>query len=144
MQTLVHHKQASSLSLAPAYPSKHIVQDISFHAVSILSFSRPLELLDSLAAQPSFDMELPDELTLQMLGYLEKYERKIARLMCKVWSHYASKYLFGKLYISPREEYIRVFKLVTQHLRLRYCVKNFEYDVTFFLPNLSKRKSFAC
>ena len=92
------------------------------------------------AAEQTFDMEqthlpkslkrhstgaskapLPNELIIQVLGYLEKHELKIARLVCKTWSHFASEPLFDKLYISPREEDIRVFKLVTQHPQLRHC-----------------------
>lgn len=80
---------------------------------------------------------LPNELIVQVLSYLEKHELKFARLVCKIWSHFASEPLFNKLYISPREEDIKVFKLVTQHPQLRRCVTTLEYDATRFSPDIS-------
>ena len=77
------------------------------------------------------------ELIIQALGHLEKHELKIVRLVCKTWSHYASEPLFDKLYISPRVEDIRVFKLITQHPQLRRCIRKLEYDATRFSPDLS-------
>ena len=143
-QIPVHHKQAYSLSRAPAYMSKHIVHDTSFQAVSILSFSRPLELLDSLAGQEPLDMELPDELTLQMLGYREKYELKTAKLLCKVWFHHASEFLFDKLYISPQEEDIRSSRWLRNLSGYASMSRNSSM-VSFFSCQTSRRGStFAC
>ena len=80
---------------------------------------------------------LPNELIIKVLSHLEKHELKIARLVCKTWSHFASEPLFNKLYISPREEDIKVFKLVTQHPQLRRCVTTLEYDATRFSPDVT-------
>ena len=86
-------------------------------------------------------MQLPNELTLQVLGHQQSHDLKIARLVCKTWSHYAAELLFHKVYISPREEDIRVFRLITQHPQLRRCVKELEYDTTRFY-SLSDRAYF--
>ena len=85
---------------------------------------------------------LPDELVFRILGFLEKHELKIVRLGCKTWCHYASEYLFDKLYISPREENINVFESITQHPQLARCVKELEYDVTLFSSNMSESHYF--
>lgn len=81
--------------------------------------------------------KLPNELIIQVLSHLEKHELKIVRLACKTWSHFASEPLFDKLYISPREEDIKVFKLVAQHPQLRGCVTTLEYDATRFSPDVT-------
>lgn len=83
---------------------------------------------------------LPIELITQVLGHLEKHELKIVRLVCKVWSDCASEPLFDKLYISPRKEDIRVFKLITQHPQLSHYIKKLEYDATRFSPDISIRE----
>lgn len=109
--------------------------------------------MTSIAAEQTFDMEqiyisspferhpkatpLPNELTVQIFSHLGKHELKIARLVCKTWSHFAAKPLFDKLYISPREEDIKVFKLVTQHPQLRSYVRTLEYDATRFSPDVT-------
>lgn len=80
---------------------------------------------------------LPNELIIQVLSHLAKHELKTTRLVSKTWSYLASEPLFDKLYISPREEDIRVFKLVTQHPQLRRCVTTLEYDATRFAPDIS-------
>ena len=82
-------------------------------------------------------MRLPNELVLKVLGYLEKPDLKTVRHVCKTWNHYASEPLFKRLYISPREEDIKVFEAVTQHPQLRKCVRELEYDTTSFSSRVS-------
>lgn len=85
----------------------------------------------------------PNELILRVLGCLKKHELKTARFVCKTWCQYASESLFKKLYISPREEDIKVFESVTQHPQLCRCVKELEYDATRFSSSLSRFKYFS-
>ncbi|MCJ1455383.1 hypothetical protein MMC28_005738 [Mycoblastus sanguinarius] len=80
-------------------------------------------------------MKLPNEITSQVLENLDKENLKRARLVSTVWCHYASEYLFTKVYISPRKEDIDVFKLITRHPRLSHCVKTLEHDAASFVLN---------
>ena len=82
-------------------------------------------------------MGLPNELVLHLVQFLDKVDLKTVRLVCKTWSQYASESLFDKLYISPREEDIKVFESVTQHPQLRRYVKELEYDSTRFQTGFS-------
>lgn len=82
-------------------------------------------------------MDLPNELILEVCKYLPKSDLKACRLVSKSWSHHASNYLFSKIYISPRQEDIEVFSLITQHAQLSNCVKSLEYDGTNFSPSYS-------
>lgn len=85
-------------------------------------------------------MALPNELILDVCQHLPKLDLKACRLVSKVWSQFASEYLFDKVYISPRKEDIEVFNLITQHSQLRHCVKRLEYDGTRFSPSYSKNE----
>ena len=78
-------------------------------------------------------MALPNELMLDICGYLANPDLKACRLVRKSWSAPASVYLFSKIYISPRKEDIEVFNLITQHALLSRCVGTLEYDGTTFL-----------
>ena len=77
-------------------------------------------------------MALPNELILDICGYLPKPDLKACRLVSKSWSASASVYLFSKIYISPREEDIEVFNLISQNGQLSRCVRTLEYDGTNF------------
>ena len=59
-------------------------------------------------------MSLPNELILDICGYLANPDLKACRFVSKSWSDSASVYLFSKIYISPRKEDIEVFNLITQ------------------------------
>ena len=77
-------------------------------------------------------MALPNELMLDICGYLAKPDLKACRIVSKSWTAPASVYLFRKIYISPRKEDIEVFNLITQHALLNRCVRTLEYDGTYF------------
>ena len=83
-------------------------------------------------------MALPNELMLDICGYLANPDLKACRLVSKPWSAIASVYLFSKIYISPRKEDIEVFNLITQHELLSRCVRTLEYDGTTFSSDLSE------
>ena len=83
-------------------------------------------------------MALPNELMLDVCGYLAKPDLKTCRLVSKSWSAPASVYLFSKIYISPREEDIEVFNLISQNTQLSRCVRSLEYDGTSFSSGLSE------
>ena len=83
-------------------------------------------------------MALPNELMLDICGYLAKLDLKACRLVSKSWSASASVYLFSKIYISPRKEDIEVFNLITQDPQLSRCVRTLEYDGTSFSSEVSE------
>lgn len=83
-------------------------------------------------------MALPNEIILDICGYLGKSDLKACRFISKSWSDSASVYLFSKIYISPRKEDIEVFNLITQHEQLSRCVRTLEYDGTRFSSGISE------
>ena len=83
-------------------------------------------------------MALPNELMLDICGYLANPDLKACRFVSKSWSASASVYLFSKIYISPRKEDIEVFNLITQNAQLSRCVRTLEYDGTSFSSELSE------
>lgn len=82
-------------------------------------------------------MKLPDELLLITLSYLNKRDLKTARVVCKTWSCCSAEYLFDKVFVSPHELNLQVFKDISQHPLLRKCVRTLEYDGAHFLPNMT-------
>ena len=83
-------------------------------------------------------MALPNELILDICGYLANPDLKACRFVSKSWSDSASVYLFSKIYISPRKEDIDVFNLITQHEQFSRCVRTLEYDGTRFSSGISE------
>ena len=82
-------------------------------------------------------MELPNELILEVLQYLCGTDLKCVRLVSKLWSGYASEYLFTKVFISPHQLNINIFGAIAQHPTLSRCVKELEYDAADFYPHIT-------
>ena len=80
-------------------------------------------------------MDLPSELILHVVGYLEKSDLKNARFISKGWSACCVPRLFQKIYISLSEEDINVFKAVTENPYLRSYVRTLVYDTSEFSTN---------
>ena len=83
-------------------------------------------------------MHLPNELVLDILQYSEKPVLKSARLVCKNWYLYASRFLFDKIYVAPNEIDIQVFEAITQHPILGRCVRHLVYDASMFASDITK------
>ena len=87
-------------------------------------------------------MNLPSELVLEFLQYLDKSDLKNSRLVCKLWSGCASECLFSKVFFSPHHLDIQTFVSITEDPRLSKCVKELEYDAIHFSPDIKMSEYF--
>ena len=67
-----------------------------------------------------------------IMGYLRKSDLKAARLVCRLWSSLVIRWLFDRIYISPRKLDLMVFKSITSDERLSWAVKELVYDATYY------------
>ena len=81
-------------------------------------------------------MYLPDELVLEVLPHLHNTELKTARLVCRRWSCYAAESLFSKIFISPDQVNLDVFRSICNHPLLSRCVRHLQYDRLHLKPNI--------
>lgn len=93
-------------------------------------------------------MQLPYEIKseiLQLLGEMNhgsKTDFKAVRLVNKDWSACTSRFLFERIYLSFRDEDIKVFKSITNCPDLAACIKELVFDGSCFVGGVSKRKYF--
>ena len=87
-------------------------------------------------------MELPPELKLNVLRHLGRQDHKALRLVSKDWSVNTSGFLFNRLYWSPQDLDIEVFKSIVTRPELAQCVKEFIFDGSQFVEGLTKRDYF--
>ena len=84
-------------------------------------------------------MDLPLELQLGILKYLNKRDHKVVRLVNKDWSAITSGFLFDRIYWSPQDRDLEVFKAIATHPELAQCVKELIFDGSQFVDGLTKR-----
>ena len=82
-------------------------------------------------------MNIPNELLLMSLRYLNKADLKNARLVSKQWSDYASEHLFTKLFISPQRLNLEIFTNIAGDSKLSKCVKELECNTIHFTSNIT-------
>ena len=73
-----------------------------------------------------------------VLAHLEKSDLKDARLVCRLWSSLAIRWLFNRIYISPRTLDLRVFGSTTSDQRLSRAVKELVYDGSYYALSLDR------
>ena len=83
-------------------------------------------------------MKIPNELILQILESLEKYDLKSARLVSKDWSELTAPLLFDEIYVSIHPEFLEIFRSFSQHPVLSKRVKKLTYDVAEFAETCSQ------
>ncbi|KAI4269420.1 MAG: hypothetical protein LQ337_007300 [Flavoplaca oasis] len=77
-------------------------------------------------------MDLPNEVTLNIVSCLSKKDLKQVRLVCRLWAALGAKSLFDTIYVSPREFDMSVFEAITQHQTLRHAPRHLVYDSAVF------------
>ena len=87
-------------------------------------------------------MELPPELKLNVLRHLERQDHKALRLVSRNWSENTSSFIFDRLYWSPQDLDLEVFKSIVSRPELAQCVKEFIFDGSQFVEGLTKRNYF--
>ena len=83
-------------------------------------------------------MHLPDEIIIATIKFLEGRDLKLARLVCKTWCSYASRFLFDQIYVAPNRVDLEVFNAITQHPTLSKHVRRLIYDGSEFMSELTK------
>ena len=84
-------------------------------------------------------MDLPNEILLDILRWLEKPDLKSVRQANKAWSICAADLLFEKIYVSPHEYNLDIFTEWCANPVLARCVKTLEYDAAYFSPYMTSR-----
>lgn len=79
---------------------------------------------------------LPNEILSMIMRRLRKSDLKAARLVCRLWSSLVIRFLFNRVYISPRELDLEVFKSITSSQRLSWAVRELVYDASHFVLDL--------
>ncbi|KAL9076820.1 MAG: hypothetical protein Q9161_000805 [Pseudevernia consocians] len=85
--------------------------------------------------------DLPDELLVEVLGYLRKSDLKSARLTCTRYGHIGAQWLFQRVYFAPRKVAIDIFLNISANpnfartvTELVYDGRQFSKDLTFYTP----------
>ena len=85
--------------------------------------------------------DLPDELLVEVFGYLPKSDLKSARLTCTRYGHIGAQWLFQRVYFAPRKAAIDTFLNISANpnfartvTELVYDGRQFSKDRTFYTP----------
>ena len=93
----------------------------------------PFKGLEKPSSRPSF---LPVELASTILELCEKSDLKVLRLVSRDWNAAATPFLFDRVWISPREVDLVVFRNITNDSNLSCHVRTLIYDATHFDEDL--------
>lgn len=86
--------------------------------------------------------DFPDELLVEILGYLPKLDLKSARMTCTRYSHIGAQWLFQRVYFAPRKAAIDTFLNISANHAFARTVTELVYDGRLFLPELTAYKPF--
>ena len=87
-------------------------------------------------------MNLPRELKLEVVAYLEKGDLKAVRLVNRDLKHVVAPFLFDKIHWSSQDSDREVFDHIVDDAALASHVKILEIDQSVFYPNLSRERYF--
>ena len=79
---------------------------------------------------------LPNEMLSMILKLLEKDQLKSVRCTCKLFETMVSPLLFDKIYISPHQKNLDVFRQITEHSDLCRYPRELVYDIQKFKANI--------
>ena len=81
---------------------------------------------------------LPDELLVQVLRYLPKFDLKSARLTCSQLARTGAQWLFHRVYFAPRKSAIETFINISSNPVFARTVTELVYDARLFLPEFTQ------
>ena len=81
--------------------------------------------------------DLPDELLVDVLGYLPKSDLKSARLTCARYGHIGAQWLFQRVYFAPRKAAIDTFLNISANPTFARTVTELVYDCRQYLVDLT-------
>lgn len=85
---------------------------------------------------------LPDELLVDVFGWLPKSDLKSARLTCARFGRIGAQWLFQRVYFAPRQSAIETFINISSNPVFARNVKELIYDGRLFLQELTKYESY--
>ena len=86
--------------------------------------------------------DLPDELLVEVLGYLPKSDLKSARLASTRYGRIGAQWLFQRVYFAPRKSVIEIFLNISANPTFARTVTELVYDGRLFLPELVDYKPY--
>lgn len=86
--------------------------------------------------------DFPDELLVEVLGYLPKSDLKSARLTCTRYASIGAQWLFQRVYFAPRKAAMDTFLKISANPTFARTVTELVYDARLFLPELAAYKPF--
>ena len=90
---------------------------------------------------PQFQ-DLPDELLVQVLGYLPKFHLKCARLSCTRCAHTGAQWLFQRVYFAPRQAAIDTFLSISANPTFARNVTELVYDGRLFVSDFTNYRRY--
>lgn len=84
----------------------------------------------------------PDELLVQVLGYLPVSDLKSARLTSTRYGRIGAQWLFQRVYFAPRKSVIKTFLKISANVIFARSVTELVYDGRLFLPELVAYKPY--
>ena len=85
---------------------------------------------------------LPDELLVQVLGYLPRFDLKSARLTCSRTARTGAQWLFQRVYFAPRSSAIETFINISSNPVFARNVTELVYDARLFLSEFARYESY--
>lgn len=86
--------------------------------------------------------DFPDELLVEVLGYLPKSDLKSARLTCTRYASIGAQWLFQRVYFAPRKAAMDTFLNISANPTFARTVTELVYDGRLFVPELAAYKPF--
>ena len=136
-----HHSNRTSGMQHSLLPPQKYDQRTSTHK---LANPRRLEELDTnkLKHMASQLQNFPDELLVEVLGYLPKFDLRSARLTCTRYASIGAQWLFQRVYFAPRQAAMDDFLDISANPTFARTVTELVYDARLFLPELVAYKPF--
>ena len=85
---------------------------------------------------------LPDELLVQVLRHLPKFDLKSARLTCSRIARTGAQWLFHRVYFAPRKSAIETFINISSNPVFARTVTELVYDARLFLSEFTHYESY--
>ena len=85
---------------------------------------------------------LPDELLVQVLRYLPRFDLKSARLTCSQFARTGAQWLFHRVYFAPRRSAIDTFINISSNPVFARNVTELVYDARLFVSDFTNYESY--
>ena len=119
-------------------PKVRYLKYLKYLPAARFQFAKHLHRQTTLQQQkmaPQFQ-DLPNELLVQVLGYLPKSDLKCARLSCARCGHTGAQWLFQRVYFAPRQAAIETFLSISANPAFARNVTELVYDGRLFVSEL--------